>query len=478
MGVRLPKFSRIGGLGQFRFPTVSTFCVHGHQGQGFLYHPKSNSGKIRAMSSPGPSEDDAAILAWSIAAPQAPLPTPDLVKRICIIDFDNTLYRSPVPSNIWDGPSIGILRDKDRLLGGGWWQTPSILDATIYKPVEGLDVGSEVDRERRYPNRWNGPIVDIARRTKQSPHTLNVLLTGRNRKLFSKTMLRLLESAGFNFDLVVLKQNHPQLGYEFATTMEFKQCFISTLLNHYRQTDRISIYEDRPGHSRQFRDFGDEFNKTSIRNSFVQPRVRFDVIQVQPAHRDLDPLEEIKQVKFMLQRHNRMAQNMDAGMRPPPAKLFKRVCHTSYMLDPTTTHTLLSKFNLRPRRYPREVDSFGRYIPIRMGRCEPAEIERLGGMGARIEFETVSFGSYNDDIWAVRVKPVGVGVSVSTMNPTPTVVLAKRIDVADIFLQRISRWEDIRPGDARYLRFSATVGEQLRLQILAPKIIPRSTVLD
>ncbi|KAK6498577.1 hypothetical protein TWF481_011162 [Arthrobotrys musiformis] len=395
---------------------------------------------MSSSSSSSPS-GAAAVLAWSIATPSKPLPDVDLIKRICIIDFDNTLYRSPVPSNIWDGPSIGILRDKDRLLGGGWWQTPSILDATIDQGGQGQDATSVSNRERRFPDRWNRPILDIAQRINQNPHTLNVLLTGRNRKLFSKTVLQLLGNVDFDFDLVVLKQDHPQLGYEFATTMDFKKCFISTLLNHYHQTERISIYEDRHGHSRQFRDFGDEFNEAFVQGSPSQPR-----------------------------RHNRLAQAMNASERPPPAKLFKRVCHTSYMLHPETTHALLMKFRLKQRLSSREVDFFGRYIPIRMGKCEPLEIERLGGMGARVQFETVSFGSYSNYIWAARVRPVDSGVTVSTMNAVPTIILAKRTDGGERFLQNIENWEDVPPGDPRYLRFFATVGEQLRLQISVPRI--------
>ncbi|KAK6514145.1 hypothetical protein TWF506_008562 [Arthrobotrys conoides] len=469
MTVRISRIARKSGHSPLWFRHITS--TRTYEQREFFYHLAVGGHRVRmqAMSSSSLPEDVASVLAWSIAVPPKPLPPVNQIKRICIIDFDNTLYRSPVPSNIWDGPSIGILRDRDRLLGGGWWQTPSILDATVNQYSTGLSVASQGDQERRYPDRWNKPIVDIARKVDQNIQTLNVLLTGRNRTLFSKTVLRILGSAGFNFDLVVLKQDHPQLGHEFATTMEFKKCFISMLLNYYQETERVSIYEDRPGHSRQFRDFGDELNKSYVRHPLVRPRVRFDVIQVQPAHRDLDPLEEIKQVKFMLQRHNRLAQNMDASLRPSPAKLFKRVCHTSYMLHPETTHMLLVKFRLRQRLNPREIDFFGRYIPIRMGKCEPLEIEGLGGMGAQVQFETVSFGSYSDYIWAVRVRPVGSGVVVSTLNAIPTVILAKKIDVDESFLQRIENWEDILPGDPRYLRFSATVGEQLRLQISAPK---------
>ncbi|KAK6339501.1 hypothetical protein TWF718_008909 [Orbilia javanica] len=472
MRVRTSKLARISGCNSSWFCAIPVLRIYEDR------EPSSrlisHRARTRAMSSLSPSEDAAAVLAWSISIPPKPLPAVDLIKRICIIDFDNTLYRSPVPSNIWDGPSIGILRDKDRLLGGGWWQTPSILDATIDRRVD-PDINSQVNRERRYPDRWNKPIVDIALRADQNAHTLNVLLTGRNRNLFSKTMLRIMRNVGFAFDLIVLKQNHPQLGHEFTTTMEFKKCFISTLLSHYRKTERISIYEDRPGHSRQFRDFGDEFNNEVVRNPLVQPRVRFDVVQVQPAHRDLDPLEEIKQVKFMLQRHNKLAQTVDASSRPPPARLFKRVCHTSYMLSPETTHTLLVKFRLKPRLNPHEVDFFGRYIPIKMGKCEPSEIETLGGMGAQVQFETISFGSYSDYIWAVRVKPVGSKATVSTINTIPTIILAKRIDVTEAFVQRIENWEDVCPGDPRYLMFSATVGEQLQLQISVPRTTSQST---
>ncbi|KAF3161178.1 hypothetical protein TWF225_010297 [Orbilia oligospora] len=466
----ISRLSRASGHSSLRFSRITSLCTNETREPLHLITAGDHRARIQAMDSSSPPKDAAAVLAWSIAAPPKPLPAINQIKRICVIDFDNTLYRSPVPSNIWDGPSIGILRDRDRLLGGGWWQTPSILDATVDQRSTCPSVASQGGHERRYPDRWNKPIVDIARTVDQNIHTLNVLLTGRSRILFSKTVLRILGNAGFNFDLVVLKQDHPQLGHEFATTMDFKKCFISMILNYYHEAERISIYEDRPGHSRQFRDFGDEFNKSCIRDSLVRPQVRFDVIQVQPAHRDLDPLEEIKQVKFMLQRHNRLAQNMDASLRPLPAKLFKRVCHTSYMLHPETTHRLLVKFRLRQRLNTREVDFLGRYIPIKMGKCEPVEIENLGGIGAQIQFETVSFGSYNDCIWAVRVRPVGSNVVVSTMNAIPTIVLAKRTDVAESFLQRIENWEDIRPGDPRYLRFSATVCEQLRLQISAPKL--------
>ncbi|KAF3912866.1 hypothetical protein AA313_de0204994 [Arthrobotrys entomopaga] len=421
------------------------------------------------MSSSNTTKHGASIDAWSISIPPKPLPPVSQIKSICVVDFDNTLYQSPIPSNIWESSSINILRDKDHLLGGGWWQTPSILDATIGpdKP----DKNSTMTHSRRFPNRWNAQMIRTALNAQKDPQTLTVLLTGRNRKLFSQTILRILEKGGMDFDLVVLKQNNPEVGEEFPSTMAFKQHFLSALLKYFHHAERMSIYEDRMYHVKKFRTFAESFNANCDRQLHPS-KIKFDVKFVPETHWNLEPVEEIKQVKFMLQRHNKLAQSLGINPRPPPARLFKRVYNTAYMLSRSTTTTLLQKFPIRSTNGPPYTEYFARYLRIKKGKCEPAEIERLGGLGAQVEFETVSFGSLNSSIWAVKVQPVVPGLQILTADSIPAILIAKKSDIGECEMNGIKEWENIQRDDPRYLRFSTTIGEQLRLQISATRTLP------
>ncbi|KAF3926653.1 hypothetical protein ABW21_db0200719 [Orbilia brochopaga] len=417
------------------------------------------------MASTSAAGDVGDLEAWSIYVPPKPLPPVDTIKSICVIDFDNTLYQSPTPSNIWDRTSIGILRDQDHLLGGGWWQTPSILDATIAPDDSSDNAGSVSSSTYAVPDRWNDQMVNVARKAIEEPRTLSVLLTGRSRKLFSKTVLKILGNGQLDFDMVVLKQAHPSLGTRFPTTMGFKTGFLTSLLKKFHRATKISIYDDRPYHFRQFKEFGEHFNRTLRDHPSSRARVKFDCQHVPETHKNLNVLEEIKQVKFMLRRHNKMAQSLDLAQTPPPARLLKRVSKTGYMLSPPTTSLLLENFPTKARRGYVNTEIFGTCVPIKLGKCEPHELQALGGIGSRMSFEVVSYGSYDDCIWAVRVRPTNSDARISTIDETPTILLSKRVDVPDTYIDKIDNWENITPGDPRYLRFTATIGEQLQLQI-------------
>ncbi|EPS40320.1 hypothetical protein H072_5880 [Dactylellina haptotyla CBS 200.50] len=418
------------------------------------------------MSALSDLDNAAKIQNWSSIATHNPLPAVSQIKSICIIDFDNTLYQSPIPSNIWERASVDILKDKDHLLGGGWWQTPSILDATIEPHSE-----TPRDRDGKFPNRWNKYMVHVARNAEKDPHTLSILLTGRDRKLFSGTILKILDGGQLNFDLVVLKHQTPQIGPDFPTTMEFKQAFLTTLLNHFRNAESMSIYEDRVSHANRFERFGQSFNEN--RDQQIHPlEIKFDVQYIAETHKNLEPVEEIKQVKFMLQRHNRISQGLRIQPPPPAAKLFKRVYNTGYMLSPEATNALSQKFPLKWKRGPPYTDFFGRYVRIKKGKCELSELEQIGGIGAEVEFETIGVGSFRNSIWGLRVRPVDPELRVLTVDSIPTILLAKMTSVRESEINSIQAWEDIKPGDHRYLRFWATVGEQLRLQISAPRVNP------
>ncbi|KAK6347016.1 hypothetical protein TWF696_007104 [Orbilia brochopaga] len=359
-----------------------------------------------------------------------------------------------------------------------WEETPSILDATIAPDDSGAQTNSDTILAHSFPDRWNEQMMNVARKAIEEPRTLSVLLTGRSRKLFSKTILKILENGGLNFDMVVLKQAHPSLGTRFPTTMGFKTGFLTSLLKKYHQATKISIYDDRPYHFRQFKEFGEDFNRNLRDHSTSRSRIKFDCQYVAETHKNLNVLEEIKQVKFMLRRHNKLAQSLDFVQEPPPARLLKRVSKTGYMLSPQTTSGLLERFPARPQRGYINTELFGTCVPIKSGKCDPRELEALGGIGSRVGFETVSYGSYDDCIWAVRVRPTSPDAIISTADETPTVLLSKRAYVPDYYVNRIDNWEDVSPDDPRYLKFTAIIGEQLRLQISVTRIYPSETMVD
>ncbi|EWC45041.1 hypothetical protein DRE_06321 [Drechslerella stenobrocha 248] len=87
-----------------------------------------------------------------------------------------------------------------------------------------------------------------------------------------------------------------------------------------------------------------------------------------------------------------------------------------------------------------------------------------------MEFEITSCGSYRDCIWAVRVQPVQSSPKVPAVDGNFTILLAKQIGVPESCIDSIDNWVDITPDDARYFKFFATVGEQLRLQISVTRI--------
>ncbi|KAF3940678.1 hypothetical protein ABW19_dt0200293 [Dactylella cylindrospora] len=421
------------------------------------------------MSSAGASLGADPLTRWSILIPPKPLPPVDQIKSLCIVDFDNTLYQSPLPSSIWERDSVEILFNMDHLLGGGWWQTASILDATV-PPENWMKRGlPEAEIQAKFPSRWNKDILDIARAATSDPQTLNVLLTGRNRKLFSKTILKILGYGKVDFDMVVLKQNHPELGTEFKSTMDFKQNFLTALLEKFTSVDRVDIYEDRVSHQKQLIRFGSDFNQQPNVITRDRDPVIFDVIHVAEKHMNLDPLEEIKQVKVMLRRHNKMMENLKIG-RKYPAKMFKRVLSTGYMLSPETSEALLERFplpfyvGLAPRQ------TFANSMTIKPTKCRPFEIEPLGGLGARVEFEVTGVGSFNNSIWAVRIRPTDPNVNVRTRHSTRAIVLAKTKGTNWGDVDKISDWEDISRQDQRYMKFTTTIGEQILLSISATPV--------
>jgi len=96
----------------------------------------------------------------------------------------------------------------------------------------------------------------------EDPSTLNVLLTGRNESAFSDLVGRMVASKGLEFDIVALKPRSGPSGQQFGSTMLFKQALLKDIVFTYSTAEEIRVYEDRPKHTKGFRDFFASLNSS------------------------------------------------------------------------------------------------------------------------------------------------------------------------------------------------------------------------
>lgn len=137
--------------------------------------------------------------------------------------------------------------------------------------------------------------------------TLTVLLTGRTETGFSDLIQRMLKAKGLVCDMVCLKPTVGPSGEQFSSTMTFKQALLQDIVYTYARAGEIRIYEDRPKHTKAFRDFFADMNRTLL-NSPQQPPIRqpitAEVIQVAEQDSFMDPTSEIAEVQRMINIHN------------------------------------------------------------------------------------------------------------------------------------------------------------------------------
>ncbi|KAG6019838.1 hypothetical protein E4U41_003065, partial [Claviceps citrina] len=192
-----------------------------------------------------------AMSRWSVLSKT--LPAVDKIKALHVYDFDNTLFKSPLPNPaLWTGPTMGLLAAQDAFSNGGWWHDSRILAAT--------GQGLEKEEPRAWEGWWNEKVVELARLTKAQPDALCVLLTGRSETGFASLVQRMVTAKGLDFDIIGLKPQVSPANQPFQSTMHFKQLFLEDLVETYSQATEIRVYEDRPRHTASFRRFFAEYN--------------------------------------------------------------------------------------------------------------------------------------------------------------------------------------------------------------------------
>lgn len=132
------------------------------------------------------------------------------LERLVVFDFDNTLFKSPLPPKNHTG---------------GWWGSV----ASLSPPLVPADPSSDW---------WNAKVLAAAREAIADPSTYAVMMTGRIPK-FERRVRDLLASQRLYFDEAHFNGSGP--------TETYKQNLIRKLVET-TNCSRVEIWEDRKNH--------------------------------------------------------------------------------------------------------------------------------------------------------------------------------------------------------------------------------------
>ncbi|KAF9122297.1 hypothetical protein BGW39_009855 [Mortierella sp. 14UC] len=209
-----------------------------------------------------------------------------------VFDFDQTLFRSPTPNAaIWDPYFLSKMVAWDEC-GSGWWLTRS-----------SLELGPAVEASG-WEGYWNEDLVPIVKESAKDPGCLTILLTGRNGPMYSDILIRMVQSKRLDFDLIATKPatvarlpDKDEETYVKLHTFSTKREFLYNVLLEYPGLRNMHAWDDRLGQIAQFRQAGEKWIEQGMLDAF-------EVTHVDIPLRVLDPEEEIKIVRGMVEVHN------------------------------------------------------------------------------------------------------------------------------------------------------------------------------
>ncbi|KAI1125236.1 hypothetical protein F5Y10DRAFT_11814 [Nemania abortiva] len=392
-----------------------------------------------------------ALSRWSIL--DAQLPVPDKISTIHVYDFDNTLFQTPLPNpKLWNSTTLGRLGSPDIFVNGGWWHDSRILAAT----------GDGVEREepRAWNGWWNEKIVELVRLSMKQKDALCVLLTGRSERGFSDLIKRIVTSKGLEFDMIGLKPEVGPNSERFSSTMLFKQAFLKAVMETYKHAQEIRIYEDRPKHVAGFKEFLEAYNEQQHGVRTRGPIIA-EVIQVADISTNLDPVVEVAEVQHLINNHNAIVGSRSKRGRTERLTIRKTVFFTSYMIKPEDTKRLIAL--VAPHLPENEVKYQANAIIITPRPCPSHVLEKIGGMHAKMQWGVMGIGSWENNLWAVSLRPVPSSAPYHTDSGTPSVVIATRRAARPSDVNKIQQWQPIPPDKA--FAFESEVGEKVMLRI-------------
>lgn len=346
------------------------------------------------------------------------------------------------------------MQSQDYIATGGWWHDTRILAAT--------GQGEEKEELQAWNGWWNEKIVELVELSMKQKDALTVLLTGRSENRFAELIKKIVSSKGLDFDIISLKPTAGPNNQRFSSTMNFKQIFLETMMETYRDAEEIRIYEDRPKHVKGFRDYFMDYNKrqNGIGGEPTRGPITAEVIQVADGVTQLEPVQEAAEVQRLINDHNLA---VDRGARGKRLQIKKTVYYTGYLISKTDTEKLLPLAQLPPNMPNAEMMFLANNVLITPRPCPTSILEKVGGMGSKLSWEVTGTAVFENKIWAACVRPIPETAKYYTENPVPMVVLALRKGAKPADAGKIQNWQPV-PPEKQYI-FESIVGEKVLLRI-------------
>ncbi|KAI5285990.1 hypothetical protein KEM54_000148 [Ascosphaera aggregata] len=361
------------------------------------------------------------------------------IKSIHIYDFDNTLFSSPLPNpQLWSGPTIGRLQNPQTWANGvSWWHDPAILSST----GKGMDAEEQV----AWKGWWN-----------------------ESQARFADVITRIIKAKGLSFDMICLKPDTGPSGQTFTSTIHFKQALLDDIMLTYTEAEEIRVYEDRPRHVEQFRDYFRKFNRR-IQGS--RKPISEKVIEVAEITTYLDPVAEAAEVQRMVNSHN-LAVSAGIATHKERLKIKRSVFFTGYLIGNDASARLI-KYVLRPLLPPNlrdlsDLKVMANSILITPRPASEHILNKVGGIGKVVKWRITGVAAYDKKLWAARVTPTNEDEVIHTENPEPCIILGMRKNARPADVGKIRQWQPVSPGNA--LVFEAVVGHRTLLRIEEEKL--------
>lgn len=160
----------------------------------------------------------------------------EIIKKINVFDFDDTIFKSSkIPSN-WNSKKKGH-----------WWNSPQSLYQSSY--------------DNDLKENWIEDTVNAIKKSMSDPESITVLCTARLDRVEIKFLINsMLREKGLIFDNIFFKPRGKK-----DSTSKYKLDTIKMLLNAYSYVNELSFWEDNEENLNVVKNAVEKNNKTNSR---------------------------------------------------------------------------------------------------------------------------------------------------------------------------------------------------------------------
>jgi len=247
--------------------------------------------------------------------------------------------------------------------------------------------------------------------------------------------------------------------------MHFKQSLLTDIVHTYDEAEEIRIYEDRPRHVEQFRNFFQDFNRELMGpNPQTQRKtIACDVVEVVCKATTLDPVTEVAEIQRMINENNIAYKSGTAPRDVMPMQIDRRTVSFGYLVSTPDIEGLVA---LVPPaiRANQNIRLLANMITVVRGPTTPHILQGVGGIGKVVRFRVTALGVLQDRLWAARVEPISASEKVMAIDRPTSVILAMSSKARPQDVGNIKNWVPVSLDQT--IEFETTVGEKAVLNIV------------